>query len=58
MPQFFLKFSPKKLTHIIDIKHIHLANSIPIEERLAAMDEAKNSVKSRKQISKCLKTDQ
>ena len=28
------------------------ANSIPLEQRLAAMDEAKNAVKSRKQISK------
>jgi hypothetical protein len=31
---------------------VHLANSIPLEERLAAIDEAKNAMKSRKQISK------
>jgi hypothetical protein len=29
-----------------------LANSIPFEERLAAIDEAKNAIKSGKQISK------
>lgn len=32
--------------------HTTLANSIPLEDRLAAMDEAKYSVKSRKQVGK------
>ena len=48
----------KELTLIIhklkscNICYVFIANSIPVEERLAAMDEAKNAVKSRKQIGK------